>query len=89
MMIDEGRLSLDDRVAGFFPEYVPENPSPYVLQATVRDLLTMATFNETNAYDWDSPDFVRTFFDNPYPKHKAGTIFHYDTAATVKLCGIV
>ncbi len=35
------------------------------------------------------PDFVRTFFDNPYPKHKAGTIFHYDTAATVTLCGIV
>lgn len=89
MLIDEGRLSLDDKVADFFPEYIPENPSPYILEGTVRHLLTMATFNETNAYNWESPDFVRAFFDNPYPKHKPGTIFHYDTAATVTLCGIV
>ena len=89
MLIDEGKLSLTDKVAAIFPEYIPENPSPYILEATVRDLLTMATFNETNAYEWDSPDFVKAFFDNPYPKHKPGTVFHYDTAATVTLCGIV
>ncbi len=89
MLIDEGRLHLDDRVADFFPEYLPENPHPYILEATVRHLLTMATFNEANAYDFDSPDFVHAFFDNHYPKHKPGTIFHYDTAATTTLCAIV
>ena len=41
------------------------------------------------AYDWNSPDFVAAFFDNRYPKHKPGTIFHYNTAGTVALCGIV
>ncbi len=89
MLVTEGKLSLDDKVADFFPEYIPENPSPYLLEATVRHLLTMATFNETTAYDFQSPDFVRAFFDNPNPKHKPGAVFHYDTAATVTLCGIV
>ena len=89
MLVTEGKLSLDDKVSDFFPEYIPEEPSPYILEATVRHLLTMATFNETTAYNWDSPDFVKAFFDNPYPKHKPGTIFHYDTAATVTLCAIV
>ena len=90
MMIDEGKLSLDDKVADFFPEYIPENDAtPYIREATVRDLLTMATFNESTTYTWESPDFVRAFFDNVSEKHMPGTIFHYDTAGTVTLCGIV
>lgn len=89
MLITEGKLSLDDKVADIFPEYLPENPSPYVLKGTVRHLLTMATFNETNSYDFDTPNFVQSFFDNDYPKHMPGTVFHYDTAGTTVLCGIV
>lgn len=89
MLITEGRLSLEDRVADFFPEYLPENPSPYTLRATVRDLLIMATPNEENSYGWDDPDFVETFFRNTRDKHEPGTIFHYDTAGTTTLCAIV
>lgn len=88
-LIGEGKLSLDDKVADIFPEYLPANPSPYILEAKVRHLLMMSSFNETNSYDWDTPDFVRSFFDNDYPKHKPGMVFHYDTASTVTLCGIV
>jgi CubicO group peptidase (beta-lactamase class C family) len=33
-LIQEGRLSLGDRVATFFPEYVPDNPSPNLLALT-------------------------------------------------------
>ena len=89
MLITEGRLSLDDKVADYFPEYLPEHPSPYTLRATVRDLLRMATPNEENSYNWDDPDFVETFFRNTRDKHEPGTIFHYDTAGTVTLCGII
>ena len=89
MLITEGRLSLDDKVADFFPEYLPEHPSPYTLRATVRDLLIMATPNEENSYNWGDADFVETFFNNPKDKHEPGTIFHYDTAGTTTLCGIV
>ena len=89
MLVTEGRLSVDDKVADFFPEYIPENPTPYMFKATVRDLLMMAVFNETGAYDWDTPDWVKCFFDNDMPKQMPGTVFHYDTNATVVLCAIV
>lgn len=89
MMITEGRLSLDTKVADIFPEYIPENPNPYMMEATVRHLLMMAVFNETGSYDWDTQDFVQSFFNAPYAMHKPGTVFHYDTSATVTLCGIV
>ncbi|MBO7386153.1 MAG: serine hydrolase [Clostridia bacterium] len=89
MLITEGRLSLDDTAASFFPGYLPKDPSPYTLRATVRDLLRMATPNETNSYDWGDADFVKTFFDNDQPKHEPGTVFHYDTAGTTVLMAIV
>ena len=43
MMIDEGRLTLDDRVAEYFPDKLPEELHPWLAASTVRDLLTMAT----------------------------------------------
>lgn len=89
MLIDEHRLSLDSRIADFFPEYLPENVTEYCLRATVRDLLRMATFNETNAYELDDKDFVKKFFDNDYPKQMPGTVFHYDTTATTTLCAVI
>ena len=89
MLITEGRLSVNDKVAEIFPEYIPENPSPYILKATVRDCLMMAVFNETGCYDWDTPDWVKCFFDNDTYKQMPGTVFHYDTNATVVLAGIV
>jgi len=89
MMIDEGRISLDDKVADFFPEYLPADAHPYILQATVRHLLMMATFNESTSYNQYSPDWVATFFQDPKSKHEPGTRFSYDTAATVVLCAIV
>ncbi len=89
MLVTEGRITVNDKVADFFPEYIPENPSPYILKATIRDLLRMAVFNETGCYDWDTPDWVKCFFDNDTYKQMPGTVFHYDTNATVVLCGIV
>jgi len=89
MMIDEGKMSLDSTAAEFFPEHIPTNPHPYVLEATVRDLLMMSTQNEYNSYNWDSTDYTQTFFNHGAPKHKPGQFFNYDTAATTVLCAIV
>ena len=89
MMIDEGRISLDDKVADFYPEYLPDDPNPFILQATIRHLLMMATFNESTSYNQYDYDWVETFFKDPRRKHEPGKIFSYDTAATVVLCDIV
>lgn len=41
--IDEGVISLEDKPADIFPEKLPKNPSDYLLNITVRDMLMMAT----------------------------------------------
>jgi len=88
MMVDEGRISLDDKVADIFPEYLPEDPHPYILQATVRNLLTMSTFNPSTSSRGDN-NWVRAFFQDPREKTEPGSRFNYDTSATNVLCGIV
>ncbi|HEX8416262.1 MAG TPA: serine hydrolase domain-containing protein, partial [Methylobacterium sp.] len=54
LAIDEGRFGLDDKVAGFFPEYLPAGASANQRAMTVRDLLTMQTGHvvETSGSVW-------------------------------------
>jgi CubicO group peptidase (beta-lactamase class C family) len=88
LLIDEGRLTLHDQVATYFPDKVPATLHPWLAEATVRDLLIMATPHSTTSYTRTDPDWVWTFF-NKAPSHPPGTIFAYDTAATVVLNAIV
>ena len=54
MALEEGRFALGDKVAGFFPEYVPDDPGEYLAAMTVEDLLTMRTGHaeETSGSRW-------------------------------------
>lgn len=88
MMIDDGKLTLEDPVAEYFPEKLPKEIHPWLAASTVRDLLTMSTPHSTTSYTRDDPDWVWTFF-NKAPSHPPGTIFSYDTAATVVLTALV
>ena len=88
MMVDEGKLTLDDRIAEHFPDKLPEKLHPWLADSTVRDLLTMSTAHSRTSYTRDDPDWVSTFF-NKTPSHPPGTIFSYDTAATVVLTATV
>jgi len=88
MMIDEGRLTFDDRVAEYFPDKLPQKLHPWLAASTVRHLLMMSTAHSRTSYTRDDPDWVWTFF-NRTPSHPSGTIFSYDTAATVVLTATV
>jgi len=88
MLIGEGKLKLGDRVAGFFPEHHPENMHPYLGEMTIRDLLMMSSPHDWTTYGKDDKNWVWTFF-NRMPSHRSGTVFMYDTSATVALCAIV
>ena len=88
MMIDEGRLTLEDRVATYFLDKLPETLHPWLAASTVRDLLMMATAHSRTSYTREDADWVWTFF-NRTPSHPPGTIFSYDTAATVVLTATV
>lgn len=88
LLIDEGKLSLTDKIIDFFPEYCPDNIHPYVADMNIRDLLMMATPFSYNTYTRGDKNWVWTFL-NAEPSHPAGTLYSYDTSGTVMLNGIV
>jgi CubicO group peptidase (beta-lactamase class C family) len=86
----EGVVSLDDKIVSYFPEKLPEGGvHPYIADMTVRDLLMMASAYEIPSYSqMDLDDWVRTFFMCE-PSHIPGTVFSYDTSATLILTALV
>ena len=89
MLINEGKLSLESKVSDFFPEHITESTHPYVLRATVRDLLMMSTCNSNYPYTSETYASTVNFFKGSEFKHIPGSFFQYDTAGTNVLCAIV
>ena len=89
ILLDEGRASLDDAVAGYFADYLPSNPDPRLMRLTLRDMLRMATCHRSTAYrEGVDENWTRPFFTVP-PTHEPGTVFHYDTGCAQVLAALV
>jgi CubicO group peptidase (beta-lactamase class C family) len=89
LAIAEGKMSLDDQVLKFFPGDAPTEPSPNLKSMRVRDLLRMATGNQTEApILTQNEPWTRTFLAHPVP-FKPGTYFLYNSPATYMLSAIV
>ncbi len=98
--VAEGKLGLDDALLQAFPADAPAQPSENLRQMRVRDLLRMATGQQTEPAFWletATPDslrgtpaasWVRRFLAHPVP-FKPGTHFLYDTPATYMLSALV
>ncbi len=84
----EGKLSIDDRVADFFPELLPERPSANLGKMRVRDLLTMTVGHQKEVFAAGSSEWRKAFLAHEVP-HKPGTHFQYNTPATYMLSAIV
>ncbi|MDA7680996.1 beta-lactamase family protein [Verrucomicrobiales bacterium] len=81
MAAEENLLSIDDTVAQYFPNDLPDN-SPYNLKAIrVRDLLTMTTGHQSEPPISANEISVRSFFETKV-EHQPGTHFKYNTSAT-------
>lgn len=89
ILIEEGKLALDDCIAAYFKDYLTEQPDPRLLRLTIRDMLRMATCFRSTAYregvdeNWAKPFFTVT------PTHEPGTVFHYDTGCSQVLSALV
>ena len=89
MLMEEGKLRLEDPVVGFFQDLLPAEPSPYLLRLTLRDMLRMATCYTQTAYrEYEDEDWTRPFFTG-LPDHEPGTVFNYDTGCSQVLSSLV
>ena len=88
MAVADGKLDIDERVLGFFPEYAPANPSQNLQQMSVRDLLSMTTGHETEPRLSEGVPWEQTFLAHPV-LHTPGTHFLYNSAGSHMLSSIV
>ena len=89
ILADEGRLSLEDHIVDYFPEWTGRHTPAMLREVTIRQMLKMSTcydramYTPLNDEDWTKPFFFGT------PTHPAGTLFHYDTSASQVMCALV
>ena len=89
MLVDEGRLDIDERLADIFPDKMPEDAGHPAWSFTVRHLLNMSTgslFNEVGSAlgaDWEKE------FLHAAVKFPAGDQFDYNSMNTYMLSAIV
>lgn len=89
LLAEEGKLHLTDRICQYFPEYLPsESVHPWLWETRIEDLLTMRSCHSRAAYKQMTTDrWVASFFQAK-PDHCPGTVFSYDTSASVVLAAL-
>jgi CubicO group peptidase (beta-lactamase class C family) len=54
--LDEGLVKMDDKVADYFPEYLPAKPQENLLKITLKDMLTMSSGPAKTMFFADDPE---------------------------------
>ena len=88
LLIDEGRLKLEDTVMSFFPEYAPENPCDNLKKMNVWHLLTMTCGHDSVPPRKGTDNYVKQFLNHPVP-YVPGTHFQYSSMASYMLTAII
>ena len=89
LLSDEGKISLDESITTYFPEFVNKETHQWIKDTTIRNMLMMRTCHASTTYKVNmTSNWVESFFTVP-PTHKPGTVFHYDTSAAHVLCALV
>ena len=82
----EGLLKLSDRLIDIFPEFTPENPSEYIDELTVRNVLCMGT--GMTGFPSMEGNWVKNFIAVPM-KYRPGTAYFYNSVGSTFLGKIV
>jgi CubicO group peptidase (beta-lactamase class C family) len=91
LLVDQGKLNVNDPVLNFFPEYKSLENKPYLKDLRVKDLLTMSVGNENkpilNLEEYNE-NWVKGFLESPII-HQPGSNFLYNSMASYMLSAIV
>lgn len=91
LAIEDRLLRLDDTVASFFPDQLPEEPDSLLLRMTVEDLLTMGSGfakDPTRQIRESEADWVQQILAIPVSE-APGTSFRYNSACSYLLSAII
>jgi CubicO group peptidase (beta-lactamase class C family) len=86
--IKEKKLSLDDKVAKFFPEYLPDTITVFLSKQRIRDLLSMSTGQRREPLLTGDDIWVKSFLAVPFI-NEPGTTYRYSSVASYMLSAIV
>lgn len=89
--IDDGLLSLDDRIVDIFDDHLPEQYSPQLEKITLRHLLTMTCGHgndPTYNYMEKDGDWIKAFMEWPI-EFEPGSCFCYNSLGTFILSAAV
>lgn len=90
LLIEDGKLALDDTVISHFPEKLHGNVPENLAQQTVRDMLTMCTCGgPPNWFTADDPDRTHLYLNENPAARKPGMRWGYDSAGSQVLCALV
>lgn len=86
--VQEGLLTIEDRVMDFFPDILPCEPCGYMKQVKLRHLLCMASGHSEEPPAFEGENWVYNFLTS-YIDKEPGSIFTYNTAATYMISAIL
>jgi len=86
LLVEEGRLRLDDPIIDHFPEMGPVHA--WLSATRIDDMLAMTGPHSRTTYDADGDGWLESYFRVP-PTHRPGTLFTYDTSASYVLSALV
>jgi CubicO group peptidase (beta-lactamase class C family) len=89
--ISEKKLSLNDKVISFFPNYLPDTLSDWLKELTVKDALMMSDGQEPDPsfiVASEDTNWIKGFLTTPIV-HEPGTQFLYNSLGTYMLSAVV
>ncbi|MBQ3149895.1 MAG: serine hydrolase [Clostridia bacterium] len=91
LLIDDGKLSLDDTVISHFPEKIDREIPENLAKQTIRDMLTMCTCGAPQNYWFGSndPDRTHQYINEAVADHTPGLRWTYDSAGSQVLSSLV
>lgn len=91
LLIDEGKLSLDDKMYKFFSEKTDKELSPHLKEQTIREMLTMTTVGTPSWWFTTETAVDRTkhYLENSVSNRPSGTFWEYDSAGSQVLSSLV
>ena len=91
LLIDEGKLSLNDKIADYFPEKIDTPLSESLKNQTIENMLMMTTVGYGEGwFENECRDRCKVYFNKRPPILRyPGTIWEYDSQASQVLCCLV